>query len=132
MGRQDYHWRHEAILYGWKPGASHLWYGGRKQDTVWEIDRPSRSPDHPTMKPIALVVKAILNSTKGQDVVLDSFLGSGTTLIAAEQTGRFCYGLEIDPIYCDVIVKRCYQDFPEITIKLNGNPVDPELLFKKT
>lgn len=106
MGRQDYHWRHEPILYGWKPGASHQWYGDRKQDTVWEVDRPMANRDHPTMKPLALVARAIYNSSKGQDIVLDLFGGSGSTLMACEQTNRICYMMELDPVYCDVIVKR--------------------------
>lgn len=109
MGRQDYHWRHEPILYGWKPGAAHRWYGGRDQDTVWEFDRPSRNADHPTMKPVALVARALTNSSKSGDLVLDLFGGSGTTLIAAEQAGRICYMMEIDPRYCDVIVNRWKQ-----------------------
>jgi site-specific DNA-methyltransferase (adenine-specific) len=106
MGRQDYHWMHEPCLYGWKEGASHGWYSDRKQTTVLEFDRPSRSTDHPTMKPVALIAYQIGNSTAPQGLIYDSFLGSGTTLIAAEQLGRKCYGMEISPQYCDVIVKR--------------------------
>lgn len=106
MGRQDYQWKHEPCLYGWKDGASHGWYSDRKQTTVLEFDRPSRSEDHPTMKPVALIAYQVGNSTAPQGLVYDSFLGSGTTLIAAEQLGRKCYGMEISPQYCDVIVKR--------------------------
>jgi site-specific DNA-methyltransferase (adenine-specific) len=106
MGRQDYHWKHEPCLYGWREGASHGWYADRKQTTVLEFDRPSRSEDHPTMKPVALFAYQIGNSTAPQGLVYDPFLGSGTTLIAAEQLGRKCYGMEISPQYCDVIVKR--------------------------
>jgi DNA modification methylase len=106
MGRQDYQWKHEPCLYGWKKGASHGWYSDRKQTTVLEFDRPSRSEDHPTMKPIALFAYLIGNSTSPQGLILDSFLGSGTSLIAAEQLGRTCYGLELSPAYCDVIVAR--------------------------
>lgn len=153
IGRMDYQPRHEPILYGWKPGAKHKWYGGRKQTTVldesngvmikdteegklltfsngiqsitlrvpdyevmdqgddsltttWCFDKPLRNADHPTMKPIALCARAIRNSSKPGEIVLDSFLGSGSTLIAAEQTGRVCFGLELDPIYCDVIIRR--------------------------
>lgn len=102
----DYHWQAEPIFYGWMPGAAHRYYGGRKQTTVWEIDRPTASPEHPSMKPVALVARAVENSTRKGELVLDPFLGSGTTLIAAEQTDRICYGLEIDPRYCDVIVAR--------------------------
>lgn len=106
LGRQDYHWRHETILYGWRDGAAHYYAGGRSQDTVWEIPRPKRSAEHPTMKPVQLVSRALLNSSTPGSTVLDLFLGSGTTLIAAEQLGRVCCGMEIDPGYCDVIVKR--------------------------
>ncbi|QDR81365.1 site-specific DNA-methyltransferase [Sporomusa termitida] len=106
LGRQDYHWQHEPILYGWRPGAAHVWNSDRKQTTVWPFDRPSRSSDHPTMKPVAIPVNAIQNSSKAGDIVLDLFGGSGSTLIAAEQTGRVCYTSEIDPVYADVIVSR--------------------------
>ena len=106
MGRQDYHWQHEPILYGWKPGAAHNWYGGRKQTTTWEIDRPSKNSEHPTKKPIELCARAIDNSSRAGEIVLDLFGGSGSTLIAAEQAGRTCYTLEIDPVYVDVIANR--------------------------
>ncbi len=106
MGRQDYHWQHEPILYGWKPGAAHKFYGGRNQSTVWQIDRPMASREHPTMKPVSLCAKAIENSSKAGDIVLDLFGGSGSTLIACEQLNRTCYMMEIDPVYCDVIVQR--------------------------
>lgn len=106
MGRQDYQWKHEPCLYGWKEGAAHQWFSDRKQTTVLEFDRPSRSEEHPTMKPVALIAYQIKNSLGPQGLVYDSFLGSGTTLIAAEQLGRKCYGMEISPQYCDVIVKR--------------------------
>lgn len=157
LGRQDYQWKHEPILYGWKPGASHRWFGGRKQstvletpvpltvssddgsylltfnsgpdtlvlrvpsyeilgnasefeDTIWRFEKPTRSAEHPTMKPIPLVAKAIVNSSRIDDIVLDMFLGSGTTLMAAEQVERTCYGMEYEPVYCDVIVKR-WEEF---------------------
>jgi site-specific DNA-methyltransferase (adenine-specific) len=110
MGRQDYHWRHEPCLYGWKEGASHLWAADRKQTTILEFDRPSRNGEHPTMKPVALFEYQMLNNTKGGDIVLDSFGGSGTTAIAAEKNGRFGRLMELDPKYCDVIVKR-WQEF---------------------
>lgn len=154
MGRQDYQWRHEPILYGWKPGAAHLWNGGRKQttviddaggvvigsnadggstvaffangktfaikvpsfevihsagdemDTVWRVNKPSRSADHPTMKPVAIPSRAIMNSSNPGDIVLDLFGGSGSTLSACEQTGRRCFTSELDPKYCDVIRTR--------------------------
>ena len=106
MGRADYHYQHESIIYGWTPGGAHKRVPTRDQSTVWEFARPGRSPEHPTMKPVALVSKAIGNSSVAGDLVFDPFLGSGTTLIAAEQLGRRCYGLEISPAYCDVIVQR--------------------------
>ncbi|MGJ9384267.1 site-specific DNA-methyltransferase [Salipaludibacillus sp. CF4.18] len=153
MGRQDYHWKHEPILYGWKPGASHNWYVGRKETTVqelpvdlsvetkkdhsiltvnnginnvvikvkdfeiihdgndetttiWRVEKPHRNADHPTMKPVRLCARAISNSTKPGDIVLDPFGGSGSTLIACEQTGRHCRIVEFDPIYADVIIRR--------------------------
>lgn len=109
LGRQDYQWRHEPCLYGWKAGAAHSWYSDRKQTTVLEFDRPTRSTEHPTMKPIALLAYQLDNSTKEGDVVLDSFLGSGSTLIAAEQMNRTCYGLELDPRFVDVIRKRYWK-----------------------
>ncbi len=105
-GRQDYQWQHEPILYGWKDGASHSWYGGRNQATVVKFDKPSRNGEHPTMKPLALCGQFIMNSSKEGDIVLDTFGGSGSTLIASDQTGRTCYMAELDPKYCDVIVKR--------------------------
>jgi site-specific DNA-methyltransferase (adenine-specific) len=110
MGRQDYHWKHEPCLYGWKEGAGHLWAADRKQTTILEFDKPSRNGEHPTMKPVGLFEYQMLNNTKGGDIVLDSFGGSGTTIIAAEKNGRRGYLMELDPKYCDVIVKR-WQDF---------------------
>ena len=153
IGRQDYQWKHEPILYGWKPGAAHRWYGGRKNTTViednaqvviekqddhsiihlslglqqlaikvsdyevifdgddkltsvWRIEKPQRNDVHPTMKPVSLCARAIGNSSKPGEIVLDVFGGSGSTLIAAEQLNRTCYMMELDPIYCDVIIKR--------------------------
>lgn len=110
LGRKDYHFKHEPCLYGWKEGAAHLWASDRKQTTVLEFDRPSRNGEHPTMKPVALFEYQMLNNTKGGDIVLDSFGGSGTTLIAAEKNGRIAYLMELDPKYCDVIVKR-WEEF---------------------
>lgn len=106
MGRQDYHWKHEPCLYGWKEGASHLWASDRKQTTVLDFDRPNRNGEHPTMKPVALFDYQIKNNTKGSDIVLDSFGGSGTTLIACEQNKRIARIMELDPHYCDVIIQR--------------------------
>lgn len=121
MGRQDYHWQHEPCLYGWKEGASHLWASDRKQTTILDFDRPSRSENHPTMKPVALFEYQLLNNTKGGDIVLDSFGGSGTTLIAAEKNGRVARLMELDPKYVDVIVQR-WQEFTgkQATLESDG------------
>lgn len=110
LGRQDYHWKHEPCLYGWKDGASHLWASDRKQTTVLDFDKPQRNGVHPTMKPIALFDYQIKNNTKGNDIVLDLFGGSGTTIMACEQNGRRGYSIELDPRYVDVIIKR-WEDF---------------------
>jgi DNA modification methylase len=110
MGRQDYHWKHEPCLYGWKDGAAHLWATDRKQTTLIQCKRPKRNDIHPTMKPVELMEYQMLNNTKGQDIVLDLFGGSGSTMIAAEKQGRISRLMELDPKYCDVIVKR-WEDF---------------------
>lgn len=166
MGRQDYQWKHEGILYGWKDGAAHYWDGGRNQNTVQEpkplgdpadmrkeelmelvklllaerenipttvidCDRPARSAEHPTMKPVKLLAKLILNSSRKGQIIYDGFLGSGSTMIAAEQTRRTCYGIEIDPHYCDVAVTRFAQwaetNGKEAIITRNGKAFDPIL-----
>lgn len=106
MGRQDYQWQHEPILYGWKEGTAHYFINDRTQSTILEFDRPKQSTLHPTMKPIDLIAKLIKNSSKENDIILDLFGGSGSTIIAAEQLNRKCYTMELDPKYCDVIVKR--------------------------
>ena len=106
MSRQDYHWIHEPCLYGWKEGSAHPWHSDRKQTTVLEFDRPSRSSEHPTMKPVPLISYLILNSSQQREIVFDGFLGSGSTLIACEQNWRQCRGIELDPKYTDVEVKR--------------------------
>lgn len=106
MGRQDYQWKHEPCIYGWKGGAGHLWASDRKQTTILEFDRPTVNKEHPTMKPIALFDYQIQNNTKGGDIVLDLFGGSGTTIMACEQNGRNACVMEYDPKYVDVIIKR--------------------------
>lgn len=107
FGRQDYHWQHEPILYGRKEGAGHKFYGERNQSTVWNFNRPGPSDkSHPTMKPVDLIEKGILNSTESNQIVFDSFGGSGSTLIACEKTNRTCFMMELDPKYCDVIIAR--------------------------
>lgn len=108
MGRQDYQWQHEPI-YGWKSGQAHNWFSDRKQTTILNFDKPTKNKEHPTMKPISILAYLIGNSSKEGDLVFDNFLGSGSTLIACEQTNRICYGLELDPRYVDVIRKRYWK-----------------------
>ena len=139
LGRSPYQWQHEPCLFGWKKGGKHQWYSDRKQTTIWEYDRPTASKDHPTMKPIALMAYPIQNSTMSNCIVLDPFLGSGSTLLACEQTGRICYGVELDPKFVDVIVKRYLEaggdpsevllhrnhavySYNEVTSYLSGGP----------
>lgn len=106
MGRQDYQWKHEPCLYGWKPGAAHTWCSDRKQSTIWNFDKPQRSSLHPTMKPIALMAHPIRNSSAPGSLVIDFFSGSGSTLMACQQIDRICYAMEIDPRYTDATVSR--------------------------
>jgi DNA modification methylase len=120
FGRSDYHWKHEPCIYGWLDGGSHKWYGDRKQTTVWDMDRPSRSEEHPTMKPIHLCTKPLNNSSKVGDIVIDTFLGSGSTMVAAHQLNRKCYGMELDPKYCQVIVDRMLKLDSALEVKING------------
>ena len=120
MGRKDYHFMHEPCLYGWKEGDAHKWYSDRKQTTILEFDRPSRNAEHPTMKPIPLISYQIENSSKQKDIVFDGFLGSGTTMVASHQLNRKCYGMELDPKYCQVIIDRMKKLDPSLEIKRNG------------
>ncbi len=106
LGRSPYQWQHEPVLFGWKKKGKHQWYTGRKESTIWEFDKPKKNGDHPTMKPVALMSYPIMNSTMTGCLVLDPFGGSGSTLIACEQTGRVCYTVELDEKFCDVIVNR--------------------------
>lgn len=106
LGRSPYQWIHEPVLFGWKKSGKHEWYAGRKETTVWEYDKPKKNGDHPTMKPIALLAYPIMNSSMSNTLVLDPFGGSGSTLIACEQSDRSCYTIELDEKFCDVIVKR--------------------------
>lgn len=131
MGRQDYHWKHEPCLYGWKEG-SHLWATDRKQTTVIDFQRPYRNGEHPTMKPVGLIEYQIKNNTKNDDIVLDTFLGSGSTLIACEQTNRICYGMELDPIYIDVILRRYHNLYPDKKIECLTRKFDFEKLHETT
>lgn len=135
MGRKDYQQQtepilfllndteeetYEGIVYGWNFGDSHEFYGGRKQSNVWKFDKPQRNGEHPTMKPIPLIGKAINNSSKEKDLTLDLFLGSGSTMVAAHQLNRKCYGMELDPKYCQVIIDRMKKLDETLIIKRNG------------
>ena len=106
LGRSPYQWQHEPCLFGWKKNGKHQWYSDRKQTTIWEFDKPKKNGDHPTMKPILLIAYPIKNSSMSNCIVLDPFGGSGSTLIACEQTNRICHTIELDEKFCDVIVKR--------------------------
>jgi len=113
LGYAPYQWQHEPCLYGWKKSGKHQWYTDRKQTTIWEYDRPSSSKEHPTMKPVTLMAYPIQNSSMSNCIVLDPFLGSGSTLMACEQTGRICYGIELDEKFTDVIVNRFVESIGE-------------------
>lgn len=106
LGRSPYQWQHEPVLFGWKKKGRHQWYTGRKESTIWEFDKPKKNGDHPTMKPIPLLAYPIMNSSLTNSIVLDPFGGSGSTLIACEQTDRICRTVELDEKFCDVIVSR--------------------------
>ncbi len=129
MGRQDYHWKHEPCLYGWKEGAAHGWYSDRKQTTVLNFDRPQRNAEHPTMKPIPLIAYQIGNSSKADDIVCDAFGGSGTTMVASEQMKRRCRMMELDPKYCQVIIDRMRKLNPNIKITKNGKEWNTTTIF---
>lgn len=118
LGRSPYQWQHESVLYGWKQKGKHQWFSDRKQTTIWEYDRPKSSKEHPTMKPVQLMAYPIQNSSMRGTLVLDPFLGSGSTLIAADQTGRICYGIELDEKFVDVIVKRYMEATENTDVKL--------------
>ena len=123
LGRSPYQWQHEPCLYGWKKNGKHQWYTGRKETTIWEFDKPKKNGDHPTMKPIPLLAYPIKNSTMSNSVVLDPFGGSGSTLIACEQTDRICYTVELDEKFCDVIVKRYIEQVGSsdgVTVQRDG------------
>ncbi len=126
LGRSDYQWQHEPILYGWKPTGKHRWYADRKQTTIWNFDRPTKSELHPTMKPVPLVAYPIQNSSMSNCIVLEPFAGSGSTLIACEQLGRICYAIELDEKYADVIVKRYIEyvdSYEEVFLIRDGEKV---------
>jgi DNA modification methylase len=124
LSRFDYHPIHEIIHYGWKEGAAHKWYGDRKQTSVFEFEKTKNNKEHPTMKPIGLVEYFMNNSSVKKDIIIDVFIGSGSTMVASHQLKRKCYGMELDPKYCDVIVKRMIKLDPTLTIKRNGQLID--------
>jgi DNA modification methylase len=132
LGRADYQRQYEPILYGWRDGADHYWCGARNQGDVWQIKKPSKNDLHPTMKPVELVERAILNSSKSRDIVLDPFGGSGTTLIAAEKTGRQARLIELDPHYCDVIIRRWQAFTGDKAVSEDGLRVFDELVITST
>lgn len=123
ISRKDYHTQYEPIWYGWKEGTRLKPLEDRKQSDVWEVKRPSDSPLHPTTKPVELVERALINSSNSGDIILEQFLGSGSSLIASEKTGRICYGMELDPKYIDVIVQRYVDYTGDENIKINGEPI---------
>lgn len=118
---KDYKQKHEPIIYGWKKGVKHIWVGGNCEDTVWEIKRPSKSELHPTMKPIELCERGIKNSSLIGEIIYEPFTGSGSTMVAAHQLKRKCYGMELDPKYCQVIIDRMRKLDPSLVIKKNGD-----------
>lgn len=123
MGRQDYQWQHEPCLYGWKLGAAHYWNSNRKQTTIWRFDKPRANRIHPTMKPVALMAYPICNSTRNGEIVVDLFSGSGSTIMACQQTDRLGYGMEIDPKYVAASVLRFKTMFPQTTIRLERDGI---------
>lgn len=134
MSRSDYHWQHEPCLYGWKPGAAHKWFSDRKQSTILEYDKPLKSEEHPTMKPIPLIGYLVCNSTQKNQIVFDGFLGSGTTLISCEKNWRICRAIELDEKYIDVDVKRWVKYMKDnnrkFEVKKNGQTLSKDDLNK--
>lgn len=126
LGRSPYQWQHEPCLFGWKKSGKHQWYSGRKETTIWEFDKPKKNGDHPTMKPIPLIAYPIKNSSMSNCIILDPFGGSGSTLIACEQTNRICRTIELDEKYCDVIVKRYIEQVgssENVSVVRNGQTI---------
>lgn len=132
LGRQDYQWQHEPVLYGWKPGAAHTWNSDRKQTTIWNFDKPLRNAVHPTMKPIALMAYPVGNSSVPGAIVIDFFSGSGSTIMACQQVDRICYAMEIDPRYADATVHRFKTLFKNQPVQLvrDGETLSVELTAK--
>lgn len=131
LGRSPYQWQHEPCLFGWKKSGKHQWYSGRKETTIWEFDKPKKNGDHPTMKPVPLIAYPIKNSSMTNCLVLDPFGGSGSTLIACEQTGRCCRTIELDEKFCDVIVKRYIEQVgstENVSVIRNGETISFDTL----
>ena len=126
MSQGDYHSKHETIIYGWKEGSAHNWYNDRKQVSVLNFDRPKRNEEHPTMKPIELLSYLINNNSNHNCLIGDGFLGSGSTMVAAHQLKRKCYGMELDPKYCQVIIDRMMKLDGALKVKINGNTYSPK------
>ena len=120
LGHSDYHYQHEPILYGWKAGGTHYFTSDRTKTTVFDFKKPLRNDIHPTMKPVELWAEFINNSSKIGELVIDSFLGSGTTMVASHQLKRICYATELDPIYCNAIIDRMLKLDPSLIVKKNG------------
>ncbi|MGL4334468.1 MAG: site-specific DNA-methyltransferase, partial [Lactococcus garvieae] len=135
LGRSPYQWQHEPCLFGWKAKGKHQWYSGRKETTIWEFDKPKKNGDHPTMKPIPLIAYPIMNSSMSNCIVLDPFGGSGSTLIACEQTNRICHTIELDEKFCDVIVKRYIEQVgssEHVKVERLGNTYSYDEIEKET
>lgn len=111
LGRSDYQWQHEPVLYGFLQNGKHPWYSDRKQTTIWNFAKPKRNENHPTSKPLDLLAYPICNSSQENSIVIDTFGGSGSTMMACEKTGRICYMMELDPKYASVILRRYVEDF---------------------
>lgn len=134
LGRSPYQWQHEPVLFGWKKNGKHQWYSGRKETTIWEFDKPKKNGDHPTMKPIPLLAYPIMNSSMSNTLILDPFGGSGSTLIACEQTDRSCNTIELDEKFCDVIVKRYIEQVgksTDVSVQRDGLTYSFDEVFAK-
>ncbi len=128
LGHSEYHYKHEPILFGWKPGGERLKSADRTKTTVWDFDKPGASRDHPTTKPVEMWAYGIKNHTLPGNVLVEPFAGSGTAMVSSEQLGRKCYAMEIDPKYCAAIIDRIQKAFPGIEVKMNGEPYNQQPL----
>ncbi len=122
MGHSEYHYKHEPILFGWKPGGERLKNTDRTKTTVWEFDKPSANREHPTMKPIPMWAYGITNHSKAGDIAYEPFGGSGTAMVASHENKRKCYAMELDPKYCQVIINRMLKLDPDLVVLKNGKP----------